>query len=213
VTRAQGLLLAGLAVAAVAVWGVLLSQLLGSRADAPPDGIAVTVTASPPSPTAAATPRPTPTPAPTPSPTEAPPTAEPDPGNGSTDLASWLAFLARLDGVRASAQELNDDLRAAGEESEQVGVAAAAAAMAVLVDRERDWLSSHPPAACYADAHAAADDLLAAYGDVATESARWSEASGLDVLAALADVYTAVETAAAEAADIGRELEAVSCPA
>jgi hypothetical protein len=26
-------------------------------------------------------------------------------------------------------------------------------------------------------------------------------------------VYTAVETAAAEAADIGRELEAVSCPA
>ena len=212
-TRAQGLLLAGLAVAAVAVWAVLLSQLLGARADAPPDGVAVTVTDPPATPAAAATPRPTPIPEPMPTPTEPPPTAEPDPDGGSSDLASWLAFLARLDGARASAQALNDDLRSAGEDSDQAGVAAAAADMADLVDRERDWLAANPPAACYADAHAAADDLLAAYGEVSTQAARWSEATGLEVLAALADVYTAVEAATAEAADIGRELEAVSCPA
>ena len=217
-TRAQGLLLAGLAVAAVAVWGVLLSQLLGSRADAPPDGVAVTVTDPPATPTIAPTQEPTPSPSPTPppteaAPTEAVPTEAPDPGGGSSDLAAWLTFLARLDATRQTAQTLNDDLRSAGEDSDQAGVAAAAADMADLVDREQDWLAANPPAACYADAHAAAGDLLAAYGEVATQATRWSEATGLDVLAALADVYTAVETAAAEAAEIGPELEAVSCPA
>jgi hypothetical protein len=217
VTRGQGLLLAGLAVAAVAVWVVLLGQVLGDREPAASPDVAVvpsdtlaTPTVAPSSPVEAtdvpSDAPPSPTASPDPAPTDAP-------AAGSGGRPAFLAFLARLDAARASAEALNADLRDAGEASDEAAVRSTAVDMDALVTTERSWLAANPPDPCYADAHAAADDLLAAYGAVAAAAHAWADASGLDVLAALAQLYDAVEAAAAEAADLGPALEGASCPA
>jgi hypothetical protein len=219
VTRGQGLLLVGLAVAAVAVWVVLLGQVLGGREPAPSPDVAVIVTdppstatpvASPSTTTAAPTEASTPPPDPTDPPTDAPTDA---PAVGSGGRPAFLAFLARMDAARASAEDLNADLRDAGEAGDEAAVRSTAADMDALVTSEREWLAGNPPDPCYADAHAAADDLIAAYGAVAAAADAWADASGLDVLAALAQLYDAVEAAAGEAADLGPALEGASCPA
>jgi hypothetical protein len=217
VTRGQGLVIAGLAVAAVAVWVVLLGQLLGSPdATRSPDvaaGVSEPPSDASPSPTepsaapaASAPPAPEPSATPEPAPTDAP-------AVGGGGRPAFLAFLARMDATRATAEALNADLRVAGEASDQAAVRATAADMDDLVSTERAWLAANPPDPCFADAHAAADDLLAAYGAVAVAADAWADASGLDVLTALAQLYDAVEAAAAEAADSGAALDAVSCPA
>jgi hypothetical protein len=220
VTRGQGLLLAGLAIAAVAVWAVLLGQLLDDRATTPSPDVAVLPTDAPATPSVpTSSPPPSMSAAPTAAaPSAAAPTASADvdpttaPAVGSGGRPAFLAFVARMDEARASAEALNADLRAAGEASDAAAVRATAAEMRDLVDRERTWLDANPPDPCFADAHAAADDLLAAYGSVAAASTAWADARGLDVLSALSDLYDAVEAAAAEAADVGQALEAVSCP-
>jgi len=219
VGRGQWLLLAGLAIAAVGVWAVLLSQILAAPSSSPTPGVADV-----PSPTPSVTASMTPTP--TPSATvasAAPPEATPTPqaeassdgegGEGGEEpVAGLLTFLDRMNGARTSAQALNAQLREAGEAQDTDAVRATAGEMADLVATERAWLSEHPPADCYADAHAAADDLLAAYGEVATQATRWVDTSGLATLSALADLYVAVEDATAAAAVAGQSLEAVSCP-
>ena len=212
----QGLLLAGLAIAAVAVWAVLIGQLLGEDPAARPTSVAAaggshTVAPSP-DPTATTDPTPSDPPA-TPTPSPEPPVPTEPTAVGGGGRPAFLAFLARMDAARADAEDLNADLREAGEASDEPAVRATAADMDDLVDRERDWLAANPPDPCFADAHDAADDLLAAYGSVAAAATGWADASGLDVLSALAELYDAVEAAATEAADIGQALEAVSCPA
>jgi hypothetical protein len=214
VTRAQGLLLIGLAIAGAAVWIVLLGQLLAPDPVSRPTSIADAGS----SPMPPATARPTATPAPiasasapptaAPSPTPEPATPTDPPAVGGGGRPAFLAFLARMDAARAEAEDLNADLRDAGEASDEAAVRSTAADMDDLVDRERGWLDANPPDPCFADAHAAADDLLAAYGSVAAAANGWADASGLDVLSALAQLYDAVELAAAEAADLGQGLEA-----
>jgi hypothetical protein len=218
-TRGQGLLLAGLAVAAVAVWALLLGQLLAPEAP-PPDGQAVVVTEPPVTPPATPTSSPAPvasesvapTPTPPPDPTDPPAATEP-PAAGGGGRPAFLTFLARMDAARADAQDLNAELREAGEASDEAAVRSTAGEMDDLVERERAWLDANPPDPCYAEAHDAADDLLSAYGSVAAAAIGWADASGLAVLSALADLYDAVETAAAAAADVEPALEAVECPA
>lgn len=215
-TRGQGLLLAGLAIAAIAVWAILLGQLLGQDPAARPTSIAdaggsptARATASPASTTTVA---PTATP-PEPTASPEPPAPTDPPAVGGGGRPAFLAFLARMDAARAEAEDLNAELREAGEAADQDAVRATAADMDDLVDRERGWLDANPPDPCFADAHGAADDLLAAYGSVAAAANGWADASGLDVLSALGELYDAVELAAAEAVDLGQGLEAVECPA
>ena len=218
--RGQWLLLAGLAIAAVGVWAVLLGQILAPQPPSPSPAVAEGPSATPSptatiAPTAAASPSSPasaePSPAATPEPAaeaspEPPSGAEPEP------LVGWLTFLDRMNGARTSAQALNGELREAGEAQDVDAVRRTAGEMADLVASERAWLSENPPADCYADAHTAADDLLAAYGEVATQATRWADTSGLAALSALADLYVAVEDAAAAAAAAGQSLEGVGCP-
>jgi hypothetical protein len=219
VGRGQWLLLGGLAIAAVGVWAVLLGQILAPGPPSPSPEFADAPSATPSStatvaPTAAASGPPS---AAVPSPTASPPpeaeaSPEPPAGGEPEPLAGWLTFLDRMNGARTAAQTLNGDLRDAGEAQDLDAVRRTAADMADLVATERAWLGANPPADCYADAHAAADDLLAAYGEVATEATRWADTSGLAALSALADLYVAVEDATAAAAAAGQSLEAAACP-
>jgi len=220
VGRGQWLLLAGLAIAAVGVWAVLLGQILAPQPPSPSPGIAEapSATASPTAtvaPTAPASPSTPSSEAPSETASPAPEvdaSSEPPPGGEPEPLVGWLTFLDRMNGARTSAQSLNAQLREAGEAQDADAVRATADDMADLVATERAWLSDNPPADCYADAHAASDDLLAAYGEVATQAIRWADASGLEALSVLADLYVAVEAATASAVDAGQALESVACP-
>ena len=215
-TRGQGLLLVGLAVAAVAVWGALLSQLLAPPGSVNQDARLVEATEPPGSATPVPSASPTPTPAPSPEPTStiapeptvpaATPAADPD-----ASREAFFAFLARMDATRVEANRLSQDLAAAGRAVDTSAVGATAAAMDELVVRERSWLAANPPAPCYAAAHEVADDLLAAYGAVADHAARWAASRGIEALGALGDLYTAVEDATALAADVDAARDAVTC--
>ncbi len=207
-SRGQGLLLTVLGVGALVVWVVVLGQGLAPDPPARPTSIAEVT----PSPVATVESAPASTPTPEPASSEEPPDPA-TPGVGDGGRPAFLAFLARLDAARVEAAGYTADLREAGEAGDTGAVRSTAAAMRDLVDRERGWLVDNAPDPCYAEAHAAADELLAAYGSVAVAADGWADASGFDVLSALAALYDAVEAAAAEAADLGPVLEDVSCPA
>ena len=106
---------------------------------------------------------------------------------------------------------MNADLRTAAEDLDTAAVERTAVDILDFVDNERDWLRDHPPAACYADAHTAAGDMLAAYGAVAEAALVWTGATGLDAIAALADLGLAADDAIAEAQAFARAFDAVSC--
>ena len=77
---------------------------------------------------------------------------------------------------------------------------------------ERDWLREHPPAACYADAHAAANTMLAAYGTVADRFITWADAAkGLDSVAAFARALEAADAATQALDAFGAALERTTC--
>ncbi|MGK2849526.1 MAG: hypothetical protein ACSLFN_01230, partial [Candidatus Limnocylindrales bacterium] len=147
---------------------------------------------------------PEPTPTPTP---EAARTAAP----GTDPRLAYAEFALRLGDAAKETQQLNADLRTAAEDLDTAAVERTAVDILDFVDNERDWLRDHPPVACYADAHAAAGDMLAAYGAVAEAALKWTGASGLDAIAALADLGVAVEDATAEAQAFARAVDAVSC--
>lgn len=204
--RTIGFLLGGLAIVALA-----LAVLAGSRSGAPSSPGPSGPTASPsanvePSSTPALTPTPTPESTATPTP-EAARTAAP----GPDPRLAYAEFALRLGDAAKEAQQLNADLRAAAEDLDTAAVESTAVDILDFVDNERDWLRDHPPAACYADAHEAAGEMLAAYGAVAEAALKWTGASGLDAIAALADLGIAVEDATAEAQAFARAFDAVSC--
>ena len=90
------------------------------------------------------------------------------------------------------------------------------AAVAILdfVDGERDWLREHPPADCYAAAHAAAGAMLDAYGKAADAFIHWADTGGgLAGLAAFGDALDAAQTASTALDAFGRTLETTTCPA
>lgn len=214
--RTIGILLVGLAITASAL-AVLVASRPGPTPSPGPSG--PTPAASPSAaptvpPTATSTPEPSPEPTPTTTPE---PSATPTPESvrtaaPGTDLPpAYAEFSLRLGEAAKEAQALNADLRAAADDLDTPAVESTAIDILDFVDEERDWLRDHPSEACYADAHIAAAEMLAAYGAVAEAALAWTGASGLDAIAALADLGIAVEDATAEAQAFARAIEAVRC--
>ncbi len=169
-----------------------------------------------------ATPPPTPTPEPTPdptaeptaTPTDPPPTAAPTerPTKTEDPQVSYVRFLARLTEDRSTVADLNQRLADAGEGGDRATARATAVEILQFADGERDWLSAHPPADCYAAAHAVASSMLDAYATVADRAIAWADAEGLEALGALADLVTAGDTARDALAHLVTALEQTTCP-
>lgn len=165
--------------------------------------------ASPDPTTALETPEATPSPSPTAAAT-AKPTTKPR-TTGDPRLA-YAAFLLRANDDRSTVETLNRALATAVQDQDRDGARAASVDILDFVDSERDWLREHPPAACYADAHDAANAMLDAYGTAADRFIAWSKAApGLDSLAALARAGQAADAAGEALAAFGRALEATTC--
>ncbi len=158
-------------------------------------------------PSAAATDTPDPTAALTASATVAPR------ATGDPRLA-YAAFLLRVNDDRTTVQRLNTALSTAAQAQDQPAVRTAAVAILDFVDGERDWLREHPPADCYATAHAAAGAMLGAYGAAADAFIHWADTGGgLAGLAAFGDALDAAQTAGTALDAFGRTLEITTCPA
>lgn len=213
--RSRSLLIAALALAVLGVWGLAISIVgrtneqpsLTGVAAAPTSGLIATArpTVSAPAPSPAAAPTAAPTPSPTSRPTAAPTEAAADP------RLQFVEFQLRLADDAAEVQALNRALTAAAEAQDDAETVAAAVDMLDFVDRERDWLAAHPPAACYADAHAAAGAMLRDYAPVAEAAIDYAGATGLDRLEAFATVADRAEVAGRALTDLQDALEAATC--
>jgi hypothetical protein len=217
-------LLAGVLTAAVAV--VLLfiviggSPLTGDGGPQPTDpeptsrSSAAAASATPVAPVAtsvvsAAPSGPTATPARAPS--RAPVTAAPR--ASGPPLVAWAAFLAHLNEDRATVEGLNAELTTAAQAQDPDAVKAAAVDILDFVDIERDWLREHPPADCYADAHASAAAMLDAYGTAADRFVDWTTTGGgLGGLPALGVAVEAADAARAAFTTFAAAMEATTCP-
>lgn len=132
---------------------------------------------------------------------------------GNPRLA-YAEFLLRVNDDRATVQRLNAALSTAAQAQDQPAVRTAAVAILDFVDGERDWLREHPPADCYAAAHAAAGAMLDAYGKAADAFIHWADTGGgLAGLAAFGDAIDAAQTASTALDAFGRTLETTTCPA
>lgn len=171
-----------------------------------------TLTPTPvPSPTASPSPPATPTP--TPDPTADPTPTDPPTASGDPRLL-YAEFLLRVDDDRSRVTTLNQTLADAAQVPNLKKVKAAAVDILDFVDAERDWLSAHPPAACYADAHRDARRMLAAYGTAADGFITWAgTGGGLAGAGALLDALAAADKAGAALTTFGKTLEATRCPA
>ena len=218
-------LLAGAVTAAVAV--VLLFTVIGGSpltgdADLHPAGPDPTSRSTAPTasatllgavPTSVASPTPS-GPAATPAqpPSRAP--ATPPPGASGPPLLAWAEFLAHLNDDRATVEGLNGALTTAAEAQDAEAVRSAAVDILDFVDVERDWLREHPPADCYADAHASAAAMLDAYGAAADRFVDWTTTGGgLGGLPALGVAVEAADAARAAFTTFAAALEATTCRA
>lgn len=225
-TRRRIAIIGGFAIVAVLGWLVAAWLLAPTAADegvVPSPSAGVTPTVAPVAsaarptamldPTATASPDPSPTSesTATPTSTEPPPTDAPE----STEAAqvSYVRFLARLAEDRSTVADLNQRLADAGEDGDRETVRAIAVDILRFSDGERDWLAAHPPADCYAPAHAAAATMLEAYATVADRAIDWADADGLDALTALANLVAAGDTARDALADLASAVEQAACPA
>jgi hypothetical protein len=182
----------------------------GSSAAARTAGQA-SVVVSAPTATAAATPTPVATAAPIP--TRSAAVTAPPRASGPPRLA-YAAFLARVNDDRATVDSLDAALSAAAEAQDADAVRRAAVGILDFVDGERDWLREHPPADCYTAAHAAASEMLDAYGTAADKSIAWAAAgSGLAGLIASGQALDAAQAASAALTSFGTVLVATRCPA
>jgi hypothetical protein len=127
---------------------------------------------------------------------------------------AYAEFLLRVNDDRSTVEDLNRDLATAAEAQDTDAVRVAAVAILDFVDGERDWLREHPPAACYAAAHASATAMLEAYGLAADRFVSWAASGGgLAGLVALGEAVDAAQDAQDALADFGRALEATTCAA
>ncbi len=151
--------------------------------------------------------------APPPKPVSTPaPTAAPR-ASGDPRLA-YAEFLLRVNDDRATVQRLNATLSTAAQAQDLNAVRKAAVPILDFVDGERDWLREHPPADCYAAAHASANAMLDAYGVAAERFIKWADSGGgLAGLVALGDAVDAAQTAGDALEAFGRALEATTCRA
>lgn len=177
-----------------------------------PDATAATGTSKPSAPTSttASTSATTPTPrasAPSSVPVTAPPRASGPP------LLAWAEFLSRLNEDRSTVDGLNRALTTAAEAQDADAVRVAAVDILDFVDVERDWLREHPPADCYAAAHAAATAMLDAYGTAADRFIDWTTSGGgLGGLPALGVAVDAADTARAAFTTFVTAMEGTTCP-
>ncbi len=209
----------GVLVAAVIVIGVLaaattrragaalpssepsVAASIGQAASGTPRTVEPSATATLATPEATPAPTPTPTPQPT---TKARATGDP--------RLAYAEFLLRANDDRSAVEGLNRALVAGIEDQDRDAVRTSSVEILAFVDSERDWLREHPPAACYADAHDAANAMLAAYGTAADRFITWSNADkGLDSLAAFGRALEAANAASDALAAFGRALEDTSC--
>ncbi len=147
----------------------------------------------------------------TPSTTPRPPPTERPIATGDSRLL-YAEFLLRLEADRTAVATLNHTLQAAAEAGDRPAVRQVAIDILDFTDTEHDWLREHPPAACYADAHEAADSMLEAYAATADAFISWADAGeGLDGLAAFGRALEAVGGAGDAVTALGRELEATTC--
>jgi hypothetical protein len=212
-TRGTLALVASLAIGIVLAWALVarvIAPALDGEADASPSPLAV-ASSSPaptpraPTPTAAPTASPNPTPTSTPRPTERPE------ATGDPRLA-YAEFLAQLDEDRKTVSTMTDRLVAAADAGDRDTVRDTAGDILQFADGERVWLAGHPPADCYATAHAAAGTMLEAYATVAERAIDWADAeAGLDSLAALGDVLAAGSSARDALATLVTALDAATC--
>jgi hypothetical protein len=138
-----------------------------------------------------------------------------DPRATGDPRLAYAEFLLRVNDDRAAVDRLNRALSSAAEAQDPKAVTAAAVDILDFVDSERDWLREHPPAACYAAAHASANAMLDAYGAAADRFIIWADAGGalggLGGLGALGDALAAADTAADALTAFGKALEATTC--
>ena len=127
-----------------------------------------------PSPTLAASASPS---APPSAPATSRPATAPPRATGDPRLA-YAEFLLRVNDDRTMVEQLNQDLSTAAQAQNTGAVHAAAVAILDFADGERDWLREHPPADCYAAAHAAATTMLDAYAAAADRFIRWAATGG-----------------------------------
>ncbi len=154
----------------------------------------------------------TPDPTPTPTPTAATPKPTSAPRATGDPRAAYAAFLLRANDDRTRVEALNRALTAGFEDQDRDAVRKASVDILDFVDSERDWLREHPPAACYADAYAAANTMLAAYGTVADRFITWADAAkGLDSVAAFARALEAADAATQALDAFGAALEHTTC--
>jgi hypothetical protein len=134
------------------------------------------------------------------------------PRAGGDPRAAYAEFLLRANDDRSTVEALNRALTAGFEDQDRDAVRTASVNILDFVDSERDWLREHPPDACYADAHAAANTMLAAYGTVADRFIAWTNAAkGLDSVAAFGRALEAADAATKALDAFAAELEGTTC--
>ena len=125
---------------------------------------------------------------------------------------AYAAFLKRVNDDRATVERLNQDLSPAVQSQDLVATRKAAVAILDFVDGEHDWLREHPPADCYAAAHAAAGAMLDAYGKAADGFIKWADSGGgLNGLVALGDAVQFGQDAADSLTTFSTTLDDTVC--
>jgi hypothetical protein len=92
--------------------------------------------------------------------------------------AVYAAFLDRVQADRSSVEAFQRALLTAIDDHDQAAIRDAALAIRAFVDTEEVWLDGHPPAACFADTHAAARGMLTSFGTAADRFVEWAAAGG-----------------------------------
>ena len=164
--------------------------------------------------TATAVPSVDPTPsASTASRSSATPAATAPPRTSEKPALAYAAFLKRVNDDRATVEQLNQDLSPAVQAQDVAATRKASVAILDFVDGEHDWLRDHPPADCYAAAHAAAGAMLDAYGKAADGFVKWADTGGgLDGLVALGDGVQFAQDAADSLTAFSTTLDDTVCP-
>ncbi len=134
------------------------------------------------------------------------------PLGGAAASRAYAEFLTRVSDDRTTVDGLDRDLTSAANAADLDAVRKAAVAILDFVDVERDWLLGHPPADCYADAHASALAMLEAYGAAGDRFVDWSTTGGgLNGLPALGRAADAAKTAQAALTTFASVLGGTSC--
>jgi hypothetical protein len=122
--------------------------------------------------------------------------------------------MLRVNDDSSTVDTLNRALLTATDDGDRAAVRDAAVTILDFVDLQRDWLAGHPPADCYAAAHASAGGMLAAYGAAAERFIDWTSAGeGLPSLGAFGLAIETAGDAAKALDDFVKVMRATTCPA